>query len=338
MTYLQSEFQVIQRYFNQNKDCSTSINQGIIKGIGDDAAVINVSEQSKLVVSMDTLISGVHFPEITEAFDIGYKALAVNLSDLAAMGASPSWFTLALTLPDTNSAWLNDFSRGLFELAEHYKIALVGGDTTKGPLSITIQIAGYVSEDTIMYRSGAQIDDDIYVTGYLGDAGAGLSLINNSLINNNVNRDTVNLSDAAQHYLVSRLNRPSPRVSVGELIREFSTACIDISDGLMADLNHITDLSHCGALINVENLPISNELSQTKFDDSNIELALNSGDDYELCFCASDKFKNTIKKISDNLDVPITKIGKIVQENSIQCYLNNNIYEPKNTGYEHFKP
>ncbi len=334
----ESEFQIIQRYFNRNKHCSVSINQGIIQGIGDDAAVLDVSQQSKLVVSMDTLISGVHFPVETAPFDIGYKALAVNLSDLAAMGASPSWFTLAVTLPDTNSSWLKEFSRGLFELADAYKLALVGGDTTKGPLSITIQIAGYVSDDTIMYRSGAQVDDDIYVTGYLGDAGAGLSLINDSLINNNVIRDTVKLSDAHSHYLVSRLNRPSPRVSVGEQIRQFSTACIDISDGLLADLNHIMGLSHCGAIINVDKLPISNELNSVKIDNSDIEFALNSGDDYELCFCAPEKFQNDIQTMSNKLNVPISRIGKIVKQHSIECYLDNKIYTPNNMGYEHFKP
>lgn len=330
MSDLESEFQIIHHYFKKNKNKSSNI----IKGIGDDAAVLDVSDQSKLVVSMDTLISGVHFPANTNPYDIACKSLAVNLSDLAAMGATPSWFTLALTLPAVNSEWLNEFSRGLFELAEVHKIDLVGGDTTQAPvngsLSITIQIAGYVADNEVMYRSGAQINDDIYVSGYIGDAGAGLMILNDP-----VESDNYNTKD--RDYLLSRLNRPTPRVSVGEFIRKFSTACIDISDGLLADLNHITDSSQCGAIVNVDLLPISIELKNSKSEEEYFQLALGSGDDYELCFSVPEKFKTNIQNISTRLTIPITKIGKIIEKGGIKCQFKNKPYIVKNSGYEHFK-
>ena len=318
-----SEFQVIQRYFTKNKYKSSSI----IKGIGDDAAVLDISAQSNLVISIDTLISGVHFAKYTSPYDIAYKSLAVNLSDLAAMGATPAWFTLALTLPNNNSKWLSEFSRGLFELAEQYEIDLVGGDTTQGPLSITIQIAGYVDDNNVMYRSGAQINDDIYVSGYIGDAGAGLLTLNELSSQNNKFSD----------YLLTRLNRPTPRVSLGEQLRVFSNACIDVSDGLLADLNHITESSLCGAEVYIDKLPISTELKNSNFKKDCFQLALSSGDDYELCFCVAEKYVTDIQNISGKLNIPITKIGRIVKSSGIKCYFENKPYIYDSNGYEHFK-
>lgn len=322
----ESEFQIIQRYFKKSEYSSA----GIIKGIGDDAAVLDISDQSNLLISIDTLISGVHFPETTNPYNIAYKSLAVNLSDLAAMGATPAWFTLALSLPDTTSEWLTEFSNGLFDLAEQYEIDLIGGDTTQGPaqaaLSITIQIAGYASDSNIMYRGGAQINDDIYVSGYLGDAAAGLLILSES----------PGLNNKISDYLITQLNRPLPRISLGQSIRQFSNACIDVSDGLLADLKHILDSSLCGAVINVDILPISNELKKT-FNEDRFNLALGSGDDYELCFCVPEKYKLNIKSISETLNIPITKIGKIVKGNEIKCQFENKPYEYQYSGYEHFK-
>ncbi len=316
------EFEIIQGYFKKNNSSIGSI----IKGIGDDAAVVDVSEQSNLVVSMDTLISGVHFPENTSPYDIATKSLAVNLSDLAAMGATPSWFTLALTLPDSNSKWLDDFSRGLFDVAMQYDIELVGGDTTQGLMSITIQVAGYVNDDQILYRHSAQINDDIYVSGYLGDAGAGLQIVTES------SRDS-----AASDYLCGRLNRPTPRVALGEQIRLFANSCIDVSDGLLADLNHITKSSDCGASIDVANLPISNELTDNFNLERCYQFALNSGDDYELCFTAAKENSNEIQAVSDKLNIPITRIGEIVTQPGVNCFLEGKSYDIKNNGYQHFK-
>ncbi|MFV1984614.1 MAG: thiamine-phosphate kinase [Thiohalomonadales bacterium] len=319
----ESEFQIIQHYFKRNKYNSASI----ITGIGDDAAVLDISDQSNLVVSMDTLVSGVHFPDSTKPRDIAYKSLAVNLSDLAAMGATPAWFTLAITLPDNNSEWLTEFSSGLFELAELYKLDLVGGDTTQGPLSITIQIAGYVNNNSIMYRSGAKINDDIYVSGYIGDAGAGLLLLNETSI----------LYKKDENYLITRLNRPTPRILLGEHIRKFSQSCVDISDGLLADLNHIINSSNCGAVVNVDLLPISRELKNASFEKDCFQLALDSGDDYELCFCVPEKYNTDIQNISIKLNIPITKIGKIVNDSGIKCNFENKPYIYHDYGYEHFK-
>ncbi len=320
---VESEFQIIERYFNKQQCKSSSI----IKGIGDDAAVIDVSNQSTLVISVDTLLSGVHFPISTTAYDVGYKSLAVNLSDLAAMGATPAWFTLALTLPESNSSWVNEFSQGLFDLAQQYDIDLVGGDTTKGHLSITLQIAGYTDKNNVMYRHSALVDDDIYVSGFLGDAGAGLVAIKNKL----------NLSDTNIDYLIKRLNRPSPRVELGQLLAPFANACIDISDGLLADLTHITKLSGCGATINIEQLPVSIELKNSGLRENYYQMALGSGDDYELCFTAAKKYRSAIDIISKQLEIPITKIGVIDKDKIVKCYFDNKPFNYQNSGYEHFK-
>lgn len=324
MLNTESEFEIIQRYFTKNKSSSSCV----IKGIGDDAAVIDVSNQSNLVVSMDTLIQGVHFPINTNPYDIAVKSLAVNLSDLAAMGATPSWFTLALTLPNIDSKWLSEFSRGLFDMAKHYDVELIGGDTTSGPndsLSITIQIAGYV-DNNIMYRSGAQVNDDIYVSGYLGDAGAALQLLVKE-----------NDSEFVNDYLITRLNKPTPRILLGKTIREISNSCIDISDGLAADLDHIIESSKCGALINVDKLPISNELHDILDNESCFDLALSSGDDYELCFTVAEKFCDDIQSISRELEIPITKIGKVVEGTEVRFIFDSKPYTINSKGYEHFK-
>jgi len=322
----ETEFQVIQRFFTKNKNNYASIT----KGIGDDAAVIDISNRSNLLISMDTLISGVHFPVHTKPADIAYKSLAVNLSDLAAMGASPAWFTLALTLPKINSLWLSEFSRGLFELADEYSIELVGGDTTQNnnnsDLSITIQIAGYTNDNNIMYRHTARINDDIYVSGYLGDAGAGLVLsTENSLVDNE-----------SDDYFLQRLNRPTARVILGEQLRQLDTACIDISDGLLADLAHITAASGCAAQIDVDKLPISAELKNGQFSKDCFQLALDSGDDYELCFCVAEQYQKDIQDISQKLSIPITRIGKIINGQGVHCQFENQVYNYTKTGYQHF--
>jgi len=318
----ESEFQIIEHYFKQEKYNSDHV----IKGIGDDAAVLDVSKQSELIISVDTLVSGVHFSEDSNAYDIAYKALAVNLSDLAAMGATPAWFTLALTLPNNDSTWLKSFSQGLFHLAEQHNVDLISGDTTHGPLSISIQIAGY-ADDKIMYRDGAQIDDDIYVTGTIGDAGAGLLLLNESS----------NLNDSECGYLISRLHQPTPQISVAKYIAKFATSCIDISDGLIADLSHITELSNCGAMINVDALPISKELKKADLTQDCYQLALSAGDDYELCFTAPAQLTDDVNSISNKLNVAITKIGKIVSDKNLSCYFDNQPYHIDVKGYEHFK-
>ena len=216
-----SEFDLIARYFTWENPPQKDPN--IIKSVGDDAAVLSLLPNQQLVTSIDTLVSGVHFPPNTAPFDIGHKALAVNLSDLAAMGAKPEWFTLALTLPDVDHEWVSEFSRGLKMLAEEADIALVGGDTTSGPLAISIQVMGSVETGKALYRNGAKQGDKIYVTGTLGDGAAGLFSLQNTLA----------FTQADTDYCQQRLNRPTARLNESDLIKDFASACIDISDGLL---------------------------------------------------------------------------------------------------------
>jgi len=233
------EFDIIRRYFQEK----THRNDIVRIGIGDDAAVLNIQTDTNLVVAVDTLVAGVHFPLNTTPHDIGFKALAVNLSDLAAMGATPCWMTLALTLPQADELWLSEFSKGLFVLADKFHVALGGGDTTQGPLTISIQVGGVVTKDKALLRSGAKPGDVILVTGMLGDAARGLQLLQQ--------QD----SDIPDEYL-AQLNRPSPRIAAGQQLLDVATACIDISDGLYSDLSHITTASGVGAIIELEPLPL----------------------------------------------------------------------------------
>lgn len=241
--------------------------QDVALGIGDDCALLDIPPSVQLALSMDTLVAGIHFKEETDAYDIGYKAAAVNFSDLAAMGAEPAWVTLALTLPEINREWLKDFSEGFFTLLKQFNVQLIGGDTTRGPLSITVQAHGFVPKGKVLKRSGAKKGDLIYVTGSLGDAGLALSL-----------------GDDAPCELSQRLLRPTPRIAEGKMLREIAHSAIDISDGLVADLSHILKCSGKGATLYVDSLPLSKALlAHTSYHQAQV-LALSAGDDYELCF------------------------------------------------------
>lgn len=308
-----NEFEIIQRYFLEKSRYFPNV----CVGIGDDAALVIPPSAQQLAMSVDTLIAGVHFPYNTAPQDIGYKALAVNLSDLAAMGAQPLWFTLALTLPKIEELWLAQFSAGLFEIAQHFDIALIGGDTTQGKeLSITIQVIGAVPPNQALMRRGANIGDDIFVTGTLGDAGLALAVLQNKISNKN--------------YNIMRLNRPTPRISEGLKLRGIANSAIDISDGLLADLGHILEKSgNVGATLFLNNFPLSKELQALQIEQA-WRFALSSGDDYELCFTVS---PNKIHLI----DFPCTKIGFIGRESSIRCIdKQGRLFTPSNMGYQHF--
>ena len=253
------EFNLIDAYFNWGNSPSD-----VAVPVGDDAAVINIPAHQQLVISVDTFISGVHFPENTPTKAIGHKALAVNLSDLAAMGANPKWFTLALTLPEVDKNWLAEFTQGLKLLADEHHCYLVGGDTTRGPLSITIQVMGLVDKGKVMLRSGAKAGDKIYVTGTLGDAALGLQQPDNK-------------------FCKQRLDYPTPRVAESTLIKDYASACLDISDGLLQDLSHILKASNVGANLNLQDLPLSPSLSEIDRSEA-LQYALKGGDDYELLF------------------------------------------------------
>lgn len=268
----ESEFSLIEQYFSR----LTAEREDVTLGIGDDCAILQCPQGKELAVSIDTLVEGVHFFADVDPHALGYKALAVNLSDLAAMGAEPAWFTLALTLPENNSSWLEGFSSGLSKAAKASGIQLVGGDTTRGPLTISIQVHGLVDAGQALRRDGAKPGDKIYVSGTLGDAGAALKHRLEAW-----SPDV--LSDADWAALQQRLEYPTPRNALAEILRRFASAAIDISDGLLADLSHILDRSGLGARLQTHDLPLSPSLKKLPKALA-IELALSSGDDYELCF------------------------------------------------------
>ncbi len=318
----QSEFDIIKDYFTGQRVKRDDVSLGI----GDDAAIITVPHNQQLVIAIDTLVAGVHFLTDSCAEDIAYKALAVNLSDLAAMGAEPAWFTLALTLPKVDSLWLQGFAKGLFTLAEQYKLQLVGGDTTQGPLTISIQVAGYVPFDMALTRSGAKAGDGIYVTGTLGDAALGLRCLQRP--------DEYHFDQQA----INRLNRPQARIEMGLVLREIATACIDVSDGLLADLGHILDASYVGARLDRNAIPLSNSVKRVcdryEFD---YALALSGGDDYELCFCVAPENDAKLKAIATDSDVSITKIGQIEVKRGISLRDGDkSISVNQAQGFEHF--
>jgi len=319
-----SEFDIIRRYFAR----FSKQRDWLAVGIGDDAAVINPAAGHQLLVSIDTLNAGIHFPPDTSASDIGYKSLAVNISDIASMGGEPKWFTLSLSLPTADEQWLSGFCAGLSKLVDEYDLTLVGGDTTRGPLSITIQIAGEIPDGLAISRSGAKPGDDIFVTGYLGSAATGLLVKQNK-----ISLDTV----SAEEFLHA-LNRPVPRVSTGKSLRELAHACIDISDGLAADLGHIVAASHAGAEIELNSIPVSPNLLQQDFPAEQLQqLTLFGGDDYELCFTAAVDDRNRIENLAQVEQVPITRIGKIIAETGLFYHLDGERLVLPARGYDHFQ-
>ena len=300
------EFELIQRYFNRSGHQQADV----VLGIGDDAALLNTPAGQQLVIAIDTLVEGIHFPVNTSPYAIGWKALAVNLSDLAAMGAEPAWFTLALTLPESSENWLTEFSAGLFELANQYELPLVGGDTTRGPLTVTVQIAGYVPTGQALLRSGANPGDHIFVSGSLGDATLALQLLGGQL------------SESAQDYpdLCKRLDLPQPRIAEGLAIRDIASCAIDISDGLLADLQHLLDESGCGADIYLEHIPYSDQVRDLLKTHPDIERTLLSGgDDYELCFCVPPAKLEQLEHITAMNQFHFTEIGQISGTKGLRC-------------------
>jgi thiamine-monophosphate kinase len=313
-----SEFNIIRNYFDWQPRP-----QDLSLGIGDDAALVNIPQGMELVISVDTSNAGIHFPLDTPPHAIGYKSLAVNLSDLAAMGAIPKWFTLALSLPKANPAWLSEFARGLRELAEQQQIYLIGGDTTRGALSITIQVMGLVEQGTALLRSQAQVGDLICVSGTLGDAAAGLAVVQQRLT----------LADDAAAYAIQRLNYPSPRVALGRVLRQYAHACMDISDGLLGDLQHILQASQVGAQLTTGALPLHSLLADLSLQQQ-ATFAFNGGDDYELLFTLPPQHLPLIKQLTVPLAIPMTVIGRITS-NSEEIQIDGKKQDQRH-GYDHF--
>ncbi|MDB6163988.1 MAG: thiL, partial [Xanthomonadaceae bacterium] len=264
------EFDLIARIRTRAMQCHRP---DVVLGIGDDAALLDMPAGQWLAIATDTLNDGVHFPPGTPAADVGWKALAVNLSDLAAMGAQPAWSTLSLSLPHADSAWIDAFLDGYLALAAQYDVALVGGDTTRGPLSACVTVHGFVDPAHHLRRSGAQPGDDVWVTGTLGDAAAALS--------------QWRAGGAADPQLLERLDRPQPRVAAGRALARIAHACIDISDGLLADLGHLCSAGDVAARFDVDALPASATLRALFTDETRRLLQGTGGDDYELCFTAA---------------------------------------------------
>ena len=295
----------------------------VSEGIGDDAAILRLPVGQDLIVSTDTLNSGVHFPEETKPSDIGWKALAVNLSDLAAMGAKSAWCTLNLTMPSADSDWLDAFLDGFLALAAQRDVALVGGDTTRGLLSITVTALGYVPRDAAMRRSGAQVGDDVWVSGTLGDAAAALRQWRDGSI-----------ADAS---LRERLDRPTPRTGLGMLLRGIANACIDVSDGLLADFGHILDASRVGAGVELASLPTSSGLANAFDSATRTRLQLGGGDDYELCFTASPTHAHDVLRAARRSRTAVTRIGRIERAPGLRLRDAAGIVsEAPRTGYRHF--
>jgi thiamine-monophosphate kinase len=292
----------------------------VVLGIGDDAALLQPPTGLQLAIAMDALNAGVHFPHGTAAADIGWKALAVNLSDLAAMGAQPAWCTLALSLPDPDAGFVDAFLDGFLELAQAHGIALVGGDTTRGPLSVCVTVHGFVEPGTALRRDGAQVGDEVWVSGTLGDAAGGLAL----------------WSESSGSPLRARLDRPTPRVALGCALRGIATACIDVSDGLLADLGHVCAASGVGARLDVDALPASEALCGAFDRNARRTLQATGGDDYELCFTAPPGARAHVQALAGER-VPLGRIGVVVSEGGVMAFTAEGTpWQATRGGYRHF--
>lgn len=316
------EFQLIAEYFAPLGAAFPS--DRIALGIGDDAALLAPAPGNRLAISVDTLVAGVHFPADGPPRLIAHKALRSNLSDLAAMGAAPLAYTLALTLPDAQREWLAEFSAGLREVAGEFPIALIGGDTTRGDqLVITVQIFGEVPIEAALLRSGAQVGDTVYVTGTLGDARAALDILP-------LQQDAL---DDRQRLLMNRYYKPSPRIAFAQALRGIATAAIDVSDGFAADLGHILESSGVGAEINSEKLPLSGAITAGDA----LRYALSGGDDYEICFTAPATSENTIRELAASAAVRVTAVGRIIETRGLTIFSEaGDELSLADSGYKHF--
>lgn len=313
------EFELIDHI----RQMAADAHEGVVLGIGDDGAVLRPLAGHDLVATADTLNAGVHFTAETSAADIGHKALAVNLSDLAAMGATPRWALLSVSLSAEDSAWLNGFVGGFLSLAGDFGLALVGGDTCAGDLSLAVTALGEVPAGKALTRGGAKPGDLVVVSGCLGDAALALA-----------DRSAGTIPGEFQSLA---LDRPIPRVALGVSLIGKATSCIDISDGLLADLGHIAKASGCGSEIELSLLPTSESLSQRE-DRQRWNLQLAGGDDYELCFTISPGLEDQLTAMSERLDVPLTVIGKMVEASGVRCMApDGGVFQPTRSGYEHFK-
>lgn len=319
------EFNLIEKYFvgrqQQRRD--------VLLAAGDDCALVQVPQGLSVAISTDTLVSGTHFlPEANPAW-VAHKALASNISDLAAMGATPAWVSFALTMPKPDEAWLAPFCDAFFELADYFGIQLIGGDTTKGPLSLTLTVQGLVAPDNALRRDGAKVGDWVYVTGDLGDSKAGLEVV--------LNRDEGEGKPFARE-LEQRHYLSTPRVLVGQALLGLASSAIDISDGLISDVQHILQRSKVGASIDASKLPVSNELVQFLGDPQKAQqYALTSGEEYELCFTVPEQNQGAIESALAHCGAKFTCIGQIRPEGIFEIHSQGEALNWSLSGYDHFQ-
>ncbi len=307
-----SEFSLIQRFFTKQSIANAST----LLGIGDDCALMSIPEGYELAVTTDTMVENVHFFAGADPELLGHKLLAVNLSDLASMGAKPMSVTLALTLPEVDEQWLSGFSQGFLKLAERHSVDLIGGDTTSGPLTLTVQAMGLVPKGQALRRSNAKPGDFIYMTGFLGDAGLGLKI-----------QQGYRCADSAA--ALSRFHQPEPQIQAGQDLLGLASACIDLSDGLAGDLGHILQQSQVGGCLDWEALPLSKTVLTYIKETGDWSMPLTAGDDYELCFTVS-------PERAASLTVPATKIGVIESELGMRLNKSGNIQSLEVKSFEHF--
>jgi len=336
------EFDLIRRFF-QPREAEGAGAAGVILGIGDDAALLDLPAGTELVAAVDTIVAGRHFPHGTDARSIGHRALAVNLSDLAAMGATPAWATLALTMPGVDAAWLERFSTGLLHLARANGVVLVGGDTTRGPLTVSVQLMGHVPRGAALRRSGADAGDLLAVTGTLGDGGAGLAFSTAPPEARPRDRDrdgtgtgTGNLDRAAVLDLIHRFEYPTPRVEFGVAARGLATAAMDLSDGLVGDLPKLAQASGLGAHVAVERLPLSAALTRVATPEQARDWALAAGDDYELLLAVPARRFAALEAAAARLNLRLTAIGELVSGSAVTWSLNGAKFVPAVRGFDHF--
>ena len=315
------EFDLIKRYF-QRPQLQASV--PMVVGPGDDCAVLEVPLNQQLVVSADTLVSGVHFLPNMSPYQIAQRCLAANLSDLAAMGATPAWFTLCLTMPTADAEFLQGFSDGLVDMVQTYGISLAGGDTTKGPLAISINVMGWVPKaEPALTRNGAQVGDGIYVSGTLGDAAAGLACLQQDI--------------ADSSYLAQRFYNPTPRLAFGQWLLGKATSALDISDGLLQDLGHILKQSKVGARIDVASLPLSSQLQSQHSQSQCEQFAMSGGEDFELCFTLPVQWQEEAEAYAQARGLRLTQIGCITQQLELQVHRQDKaIALPESIGWQHF--
>ncbi|MGD9598149.1 MAG: thiamine-phosphate kinase [Steroidobacteraceae bacterium] len=313
------EFALIDRYFRD-----IGARRDVTVGVGDDGAVIAPPAGHDLVAVVDTLVEGVHFPADSPARSIGHRALAVNLSDIAAMGATPAWALLALTVPRADERWLGEFTTGFGVLARAHGLQLVGGDLTSGPLTVTVQVLGVVPRGTALLRSGGRAGDVVYVTGTPGDAGCGLALLQGRL------RTPASADGAALATLRDRFLFPAPRCATGERLRGVASACIDLSDGLAGDLSKLALASGCGVRVDVTQLPLSPPLLAVAGRAAAEHFALTGGDDYELCFTVPDA------RVPDLEGLACTAIGRLTAGHGLVVCRGDSVIEFSHSGFDHF--